>query len=166
MREYIFEKAKPKKKEKKSLKAVVKAAAVKAIKKAVEPKPKGTTKGLALIKTLGLEKLEYIWCQKILNYPTTVLIITFDSRFPSRYLPIKKVRNLHSFRFGKLKVKNSAAIDLGKYKMSVPVMLKDFEGTAGNGSLIIINDIAGESMHNPKMYEALKGINEFEVIIF
>jgi hypothetical protein len=150
------------KKKKAEVKKSVKDKIKTAIKNAGDPKLKGTAQGLALIKLLGLEKVKYVWCQKILNSSISIFIITFDSRNPTRYLPIGKIKKNPVLKTHRLKTKVGVPDDLLKWKYNVPVQLRNLKMVANTGSLIIVNDLAGIYRRDPKIVES---VEQYKIVV-
>jgi hypothetical protein len=103
-----------------------------------------TVKGAALIKLLGLEDIKHIWVHKILNIANHVLIITFDSSKPKNYLSISKIKSAKSNRVLRLKCVNSVPHDVDKWKQTVPVPLHSWQGLSPTGTVLVVNDLAGQ----------------------
>lgn len=128
-------------------------------KSALKDKKKGTKKGIILKKELGLDKIESIWVQKILNISISIYIIVFNSRAPSRYFPIAKLKKLKAFRTSRLKIKGFSFITT-KFKMTSPIQLKNFDKSLNTGDVILLYDISGEELRNKKIFENIN----YEVI--
>jgi len=91
--------------------------------------------------SLNLEKFTYVYIQKVLNIVFPIYIITINSRYPSKFIPFKKLKSsLVSQTY------NVNLLKLEKCKLSFPILLQDFSGTIYENSYIIVRDIGAEDL--------------------
>lgn len=110
------------------------------------------TIGITLKKSLGLGKFPYVMCQKVMDVPMNIFLITVDSRRPTVYLSPYRVKSADSSKL--LRVKPYGLAYLAKsYKLTPPMQLERVSPMVGMGTLFIVRDLAGEYIHNTKMFE-------------
>jgi len=115
---------------------------------------KSSTTGENLKNYLKLNKFKFIWIQKVINSSVPIYIIYVDSRRPSVYLSITKIKKIRSFVIKRVKgsIKNNA-FKLLKPKLSIPLPLEDFNSYIPSNSFILLVDFAGEYFINMFFYE-------------
>ena len=111
------------------------------------------TTGEKLINEMGLKQFEFIWFQRVISLSIDVFVITLDSRLPSTYFSMSKLKKLDSFKLYKGGQKG-IGVNLSTFKLTPPVFLEDFNGDIGKRAVIIFNDIAGNYYMDRKMYES------------
>jgi len=109
------------------------------------------TTGEILKIELGLQNFDSIWIRKIIDLAINVYIVYFNSRYPSSYLSMSKIKNLDTFTIKRLK-KAGMGFDHKEYKYTPPIPLSDFNGTINSNSMIIRVDITGEWFADKKLY--------------
>lgn len=144
---------------KNKVKDKIKDIAIDKVKQLILP-PKTT--GEKLIEELNLSNFRYPWIMKIIGLSVDIFVIVVDSRYPTLYLSLKKVKNLHSTILRKAKDKGTY-IDLKKFKYTPPILLDEFDGNISGTSIIIRVDIAGEMFMNKKIYESYIKINDKKI---
>ena len=102
------------------------------------------TKGEQLKKDLGLDEFNYVYIQKVLSIGLPIYIISCDSRYPHRYIPYAKLKNLRSSKFLKLKTNNGEEYKFSSLKLTPPFDIESTHVFINQSSLIWIRDLAGE----------------------
>ena len=98
-----------------------------------------TTKELIL--SLNLERYTYIYIQKILAVIVPIYIITINSRYPSKFIPYKRLNSSLVSQFYSMNL-----LKLEKVKLSPPVLIYDFKSTIYENSHIVVRDIGAEDL--------------------
>ena len=111
------------------------------------------TIGQQLINAFKLNNFKYIWIQKIIDSSISIYVITVDSRRPTTYLSLSRVKKLDStiLKRSKKYGKNKTAIKEPKF--SIPIPLRHFDRKIPSGSIIIRRDLGGEYFMKRGMYE-------------
>ena len=120
--------------------------------------------GTDLKKALGLSKFTYVYIQKLMGAPIVIFVVTLDSRFPSVYLPINRVRKSNVASIQKVQSVGIFSTSMQDYQFTPPVMIENTSPTINSGTLIIRRDIGAEYLLNAKMFESIENKNNFEVI--
>jgi len=117
----------------------------------------GTTvhHGRQLRSDLGLNKIKYVWIRKIINISLTTYIITYDSRYPSTYLPRFKIKNPLSSSFRQLKKVGGKNV-FKDFKFTPAIDLNEFDVRIDSAH-IIVQDLAGEKFIDKKLFECRNG---------
>lgn len=109
--------------------------------------------GKQLQYDLGLSKFKNnVWIQKVLNIPISIFIITFNSRYPNVDWGTSRVRKIKSTQIKKIKQLGLNTIE-DRLRMTPPLKLSSTHIRPRTGSLLILRDIAGEYLRNPKAFE-------------
>lgn len=112
------------------------------------------TTGEQLINALKLSKFKYIWIQKITDTSIPIFIISVDSRRPSTYFAISKLRKLDSTIIKRTKRRGYNTLLMNNPRLRTPIPLQHFNGRIGSNAIIIRRDIAGEYFMNDSLYES------------
>jgi hypothetical protein len=120
--------------------------------------------GKALKTALGLDKIRYVYIQKIMGIPLLAFVVTVDSRFPEVYLPIARVKNSKVTTISKVKTAGFENFIMQNYFFTPPVIIEDTNPIMNSGTLVIRRDIGAEYLLNKKMFEDVKNKLKFEVI--
>jgi hypothetical protein len=119
--------------------------------------------GTQLKHSLNLEKLFYVYIQKVMGIPMNVFVLTFDSRFPNVYLPLARVKKSNATTIQKVSSANSTFANMTNYSFTPPVIIEYTEPLVNTGTLIIKRDIGAEYLLNKKLYENIN-LKEIEMI--
>lgn len=111
----------------------------------------GLTTGEILKKELGLENFKTIWIRKIIDLPMHVYIVYFNSRYPTSYLSMSKIKNLDTVTIQKIKQSGLSYKQI-EYKYTPPMEIESFNGKIPSNSMLIRIDVTGEWFANKKLY--------------
>ena len=114
--------------------------------------------GMRLIKSLNLQEFKFVWVQKIINYPTSVFIITIDSYHPNTYLSMSRIKKAKSTIITNAK-KYGDEVLIKEFKLTPPLDLWYAQINIKQDSLIIVRDLAGEYLQDDKMFECINSKN-------
>lgn len=110
------------------------------------------TTGQILKSELGLEIFDTVWIRKIIDIPLSIYLVYFNSRQPTTYLSINKIKNLDTFTLKKLK-QSGVEHKFNNYKYTPAILLDDFNAKVMTDSMLIRIDIAGEMFANTNLYD-------------
>lgn len=102
------------------------------------------TRGEILKRDLGLESFDYVYIQKVLGISPNIYIISYDTRYPQRYIPRVKLMNLKSTKFARLKVNNKEEFQFSEIKLTPPFDLDQISPQINTNSFFVLRDLAGE----------------------
>jgi hypothetical protein len=115
------------------------------------------TTGQKLIKAFKLQKFKYIWIQRVIDSSLPIWIISVDSRRPTVYFSMSKLRHLDSTIIRRLKKRGPNSVLLKKPNLSIPIPLQHFDNKFSSNVIIIRRDIGGEYFMNKDYYtESIK----------
>ncbi len=118
------------------------------------------TGGQQLQADIGLSKFKRnVFIQKVIGYALPIYIVTYNSRYPNVNLGATRVRKLKSTWIGKVKRK-AIHINLSQIKLTPPIPLASSMIQPVSGSIIIMRDVAGEYLRNPKVFECVEVNNK------
>lgn len=110
------------------------------------------TAGQTLIDDLGLTKFHNnIFVQKVMGIAQNIFIVTYNSRYPNVALSATRVKKLKFTWLGRSKRKGVHTY-IKPAKLTPPLYLKSAMINMTTGSLVIMRDIAGFYLENPKMF--------------
>ena len=112
------------------------------------------TAGQLLKKSLGLEKIRYVWIQKVLNMSYPIYIITYNSRRPGQYLSPVHVKKMQSSSVGKIKRHGITFINK-KVKTTPPILIDHSLITLQTGYIFVMRDYAGEYLRDDSLFESV-----------
>lgn len=110
--------------------------------------------GQLLKDNLGLSNIKYVWVQKILNMSYPIYILSYDSRFPGKYLSPVQVKQAEFTKIGKIK-RHGISFIQKKVKMTPPIRIEDSLINLQTGYIFILRDFAGEYLRNYSLFEAV-----------
>jgi hypothetical protein len=110
------------------------------------------TTGESLKEDLGLSNFLYPWIIKSMGLSIDIFVVIVDSRFPTIYLPMTKVKKMKSLIISRISRKSNE-FQFDDIKFTPPIQLDDFDGTINNKSIFMRIDIAGEQFMNKRVYE-------------
>lgn len=116
--------------------------------------------GELLKQDLGLEKLPFVWVQRILRTPQDMWVISYDSRYPGRYLSSAAVRKLEFADINRLS-KTTQHYTVQDAKLTPPILIEDLKTKFNTGSLIFTRDLAGHYFRNDSL---IKESTEYTII--
>jgi len=109
------------------------------------------TAGQTLINDLGLEKFRHVYIQKVMGLAQNIYIITYNSKYPTIDLSATRVKKLKFTWLGRAKRKGVHTY-IAPAKLTPPIYLKSSLITMTSGSLVVMRDISGEYLRNPRMF--------------
>ena len=109
------------------------------------------TAGEILQKDLGLENFRYVTLQKVLAVPLSIYILTFDSRYPNKYIPYSRVKKARFSWVSKIKRKG-IRYQNDEVKLTPPLQLKSSSLRPTSGSIFVFRDLAGYYLQNEKLF--------------
>lgn len=109
------------------------------------------TAGQKLQKDLGLDNFRYVTIQKILAIPMSVYVLTFDSRYPNKYIPYARVKKAKFTWVSKI-ARKGMGYDNKEVKLTPPLQLKSSFIRPTGGSLFVFRDLAGYYLQNQKIF--------------
>ena len=108
--------------------------------------------GKQLKSDLGLDNFRSVVIRKIINLPINIFLVFFNSKFPSTYIPLAKIRNLYTFTIDRLR-REGYTYTTEPFRMSAPMQLANLSTRLPSNSIIIKVDITGEYYANKKLYK-------------
>lgn len=102
------------------------------------------TRGEILKRDLGLSELDYVYIQKILGISPAIYIITYDTRYPNRYIPKTRLMSLTSSKFTRLQTVKKEEFRFSELKLSPPFDLDTVSPRINSSSVFMLRDISGE----------------------
>lgn len=105
--------------------------------------------GQTLKSQLGLTNFDYVYIQKVLGLSYKIYIISINSRYPSKFIPYKILKNS---QVADIFLAKSNSIG-GNLRLTPPIELDMFRGKIQNNSIIFIRDVSGEQFIDKGMYE-------------
>ena len=118
------------------------------------------TGGQQLQADLGLSKFKQnVFIQKVIGYALPVYIITYNSRYPGVNLGAIRVKKIKSTSISRIKRK-AIHVFSKPIKLTPPLPLQNSMFQPVTGSIIIMRDIAGEYLRNPKVFECIEVNNK------
>jgi len=122
------------------------------------------TGGRQLQIDLGLKNFgKNVYIQKIIGIALPVYIITYNSKYPKVLLPIMKVKQIKSTWPGKIKRKG-IHVFAKKIKLTPPIPLISSLVNMTTGSIVIMRDIAGEYLRQPRVFECVEINNKLKLV--
>lgn len=118
--------------------------------------------GTELKSSLGLNKFQFCYIQKILNTSIPTFVVTMDSRRPFAYLSVARVKKSKTTTIQKARRYGKHAYLMLDYKMTPPVLLDNTNPIINSGTIIIKRDIGAEYYLNRSMFEDIE--NKLKVI--
>jgi len=116
--------------------------------------------GRQLQADLGLSRFgRNVTIQKVIGIGLPIYLITFNSKYPNVNLSAVRVKNIKSTWFGKVKRK-AVHTHLKPMKLTPPLQLSTAMMRPVSGSLLLLRDIAGEILRNPKVFECVEVNNK------
>jgi hypothetical protein len=115
------------------------------------------TAGEQLQADLGLTKFNNnVFVQKIMGVALPIYVITYNSRYPTVALSATRVKKLKFTWFGRSKRKGIHTY-VKPVKLTPPLYLKSAMVTMTSGSIVVMRDLAGFYLENPKMFSIRYG---------
>lgn len=109
------------------------------------------TAGQKLQKDLGLGNFRYVTIQKVLSIPMSVYVLTFDSRYPNKYIPYARVKKARFTWISKI-ARKGMGYDNNEVKLTPPLQIKSSSIRPTTGSLFVFRDLAGYYLQNKKIF--------------
>lgn len=117
------------------------------------------TQGEQMQADLGLKNFgDNVFIQKVINSALPIYIITYNSRYPKVHLSALRVKKIKSTWMGKIK-RNGVHVHLKNIKLTPPLILNSSLTHMVTGSIVVMRDIAGEFMRQPKVFECVQQDN-------
>jgi len=82
-----------------------------------------------------------------LRVPFSLFIVTINSRYPSKFIPISHIRSSLT-----ASVNRVVPFRTGKLKLTPPIDLDYFRGNIKDGSVVFVRDISGDMFADESMY--------------
>jgi hypothetical protein len=120
----------------------------------LQPGMKGLTTGQILKRELGLANFKTVWIRKIIDLALNVYIVYFNSRYPTSYLSISKIKNLDTVTIKRLKQSGLSYKHID-YKYTPPIPLEDFNAKIQSNSMLMRIDVVGEWFADKDLYEGI-----------
>ena len=122
------------------------------------------TRGEILKRDLGLESFDYTYIQKILGISPSIYIVTYDTRYPNRYIPRSRLMNLQSSKFTRLKTVHKDEFEFSELKLSPPFDLDQVSPHISSSSVFLLRDIAGEYFRTDKLTQEInESISKYNI---
>jgi len=110
--------------------------------------------GLQLKKDLGLENFQNVVIQKAINYPITMYVVSFNSRYPERAIFYSKVKNIKTSAIKRLK-QYGQENKFKDIKLTPPVDLDYFMGRVRSNAYVYLRDMCGEQYRDKQMFQMM-----------
>ncbi len=122
------------------------------------------TGGRQLQIDLGLKNFgDNAFIQKVINSALPIYIITYNSRYPKVHLSALRVKKIKSTWMGKIK-RNGVHVHLKNIKLTPPLILNSSLIHMVTGSIVIMRDIAGEYLRQPRVFECVEINNKLKLV--
>jgi len=113
------------------------------------------TRGEILKRDLGLSGFDYVYIQKILGISPSIYTITYDTRYPNRFIPRSRLMNLESSKFTRLKTVHKDEFEFSELKLSPPFDLDQVSPHISSSSVFLLRDVAGEYFRTDKLTQEI-----------
>jgi len=123
----------------------------------------GRTTGDQVKRALGLENFPYVMIQKIIDVGMHIYVIHVDSRRPSIYLSPFRIKSSDVSQVRRIK-HNGLSILMKKPKMTIPMPIERVSMHISGGTIIILNDLGGQSMLNHNIKKKMKESNDIIIM--
>lgn len=99
-----------------------------------------------LISILNLENYPMSYIQKVISSVVPTYIITYDSRFPTKFIPFKRFRLTPSSTLYRVTGEKQVL----KLRLTPPIKLDSFSATLPLNSFVYVRDIGGDGFLTPR----------------
>ena len=109
--------------------------------------------GIVLKHDLGLDNIKHVYIQKIIGTAINIYVVSYNSRFPSLYIPRSKLKQIKTMTLNKVRSLPNKFLFIN-FKLTPPVELDDFIARIPSNSIIITQDICGDRFQNKAILES------------
>lgn len=111
------------------------------------------TTGSQLKYRLGLEKLPFVFIQKVLNIGIPIYIVTFDSRYYTHYLNRNRIKKASITSLQQVQtLSNDFKTD--ELLLSQPILIEHYAAYIKNSAFVFTQDLCGLNYQNKSLLES------------